>query len=295
MNDSAQTDLPGPLQRYLEAWNNHDGPGIASAFAPGGYYSDPASAGRLTGAAIARYAEALWQSFPDLHFSVDGPVVGDTDTVYVPWKMSGTNTGSFHGLPPTGKAVALSGVNLVRLSSGRLESVTGFFDARELPVQLGLQVIVQPDAIGPFSLGTSTRVVSGRGGRPGAFTVTSLEGRNAAETEEIRKLGRETLMEMLQMDGFIAATVVSCGNRQMTFSAWERQEDVARMQSSESHTDAVRRFYGKDLARGGVIGSFETKHVMAMERCRKCGKMVNIERSNGRCSCGQEVAPASYW
>jgi len=295
MNDTAQTNLPGPLQRYLEAWNNHDGPAIASAFAPGGYYSDPASAGRLTGPAIARHAEALWQSFPDLQFSVDGPVVADADTAYVPWKMSGTNTGPFHGLPPTGRTVALSGVNLVRMSSGKLESVTGFFDSRELPAQLGLQVIVQPHAIGPFSLGTSTRVVSGRGGSPGAFTVTSLEGRTAAETEEIRKLGRETLMEMLQMDGFIAATVVTCGNRQMTFSAWERQEDVARMQSSESHTDAVRRFYGRDLARGGVIGSFETKHVMAMERCRKCGKMVNIERSNGRCSCGEEVAPASYW
>ncbi len=295
MNDSAQTDLPGPLQQYFEAWNDHDGLGIASTFAPGGYYSDPASAGRLTGAAIARYAEALWQSFPDLHFSVDGPVVGDTDTVYVPWKMTGTNTGSFHGLPPTGKTVALAGVDLVRLSSDRIGSVTGFFDSRELPVQLGLQVIVQPHAIGPFSLGTSTRVVSGRGGTPGAFTVTSLEGRTAAETEEIGKLGRETLMEMLGMDGFIAATVVSCGNRQMTFSAWERQEDVARMQNSESHTDAVRRFYGKDLARGGVIGSFETKHVMAMQRCKQCGKMVNIERSHGRCSCGQEVAPASYW
>ncbi|MBU6483546.1 MAG: ester cyclase [Betaproteobacteria bacterium] len=295
MNDTTQTDLPLPLQRYLEAWNSHDGPGIASTFAPGGFYSDPASSGRLTGAAIARHAEALWQSFPDLHFSVDGPVVADTKTAYMPWKMNGTNTGSFHGLPPTGKTVALAGVDLVRLSFEGIESVTGFFDSRELPAQLGLQVIVQPHMIGPFSLGTSTRVVSGRGGSPGAFTVTSLEGRTPAETEEIGKLGRETLMEMIGMDGFIAATVVTCGNRQMTFSAWERQDDVARMRNSESHADAVGRFYGKDLARGGVIGSFETTHVMAMERCRKCGKMVNIERSNGRCSCGQEVAPASYW
>ena len=295
MNETDQTDLPGPLQRYLDAWNNHDGPAIAAAFAPGGSYSDPASSGRLTGAAIARYAESLWQSFPDLHLSVDGPVVGDTDTVYVPWRMRGTNTGSFHGLPATGKAVAIGGVDLVRLSSDRLLSVTGFFDSRELQTQLGLQVIVQPPAIGPFSFGTSTRVVSGRGGSPGAFTVTSLEGRTPAETEEIGKLGRETLMEMLGMDGFLAATVVTCGNRQMTFSAWERQEDVAHMRDSESHTDAVRRFYGRDLARGGVIGSFETTHVMAMERCRHCGKMVNIERSLGRCSCGQEVAPASYW
>lgn len=295
MDDSARTDLPEPLQRYIQAWNDHDGPGIASAFAPGGFYSDPASSGRLTGAAIGRHAEALWQSFPDLHFSIDGPVVGDADAVYVPWKMTGTNTGSFHGLPPTGKAVTLAGVDLVRLSSGGIESVTGFFDSRELPVQLGLQVIVQPNAIGPFSLGTSTRVVSGRGGDPGAFTVTSLEGRTPAETEEIKKLGRETLMEMLGMDGFIAATVVACGNRQMTFSAWERPEDVARMRNSESHADAVQRFYGRDLARGGVIGSFETKHVMAMQRCRQCGKMVNVERSSGRCSCGQEVAPASYW
>ncbi len=295
MDGAAQPDLPGPVQRYLEAWNNHDGPGIASTFAPGGYYSDPASSGRLTGAAIARYAEALWQSFPDLHCSVDGPAVADAETVYVPWKMDGTNTGSFHGLPPTGKPVTLAGVDLVRLASDGLASVTGYFDSRELPAQLGLQVIVQPHAIGPFSLGTSTRVVSGRGGNPGAFTVTSLEGRTPEDAEEIKKLGRETLMEMLGMDGFIAATVVACGNRQMTFSAWEREEDVARMRSSESHTDAVRRFYGRDLAHGGVIGSFETKHVMAMERCGKCGEMLNIARSNGRCSCGQKVAPASYW
>jgi len=295
MSEDRAIELPPALQAYFDAWNRHDGPGIVATFVPGGTYADPLTAGPLSGDAIARYAEGLWGSFPDLRFDLNGTVMGDGKTVYLPWKMQGTNTGPFNELPPTGKAVALPGVDIVRLASDGVQSVTGYFDSREVPTQLGLQVLVLPHAIGPFTFGTSTRVTSGRTGTPAGFAWTSLEPRTPAEAEEIKRLGRETLKDMLAMDGFIAATTVTCGKRQMTFSSWEKQEDIARLRNSKAHNEAMRRFYGQDLAQGGLIGKLQLEHMMTMQRCPQCDRMVNIERSQGLCSCGQRVEAASYW
>jgi hypothetical protein len=56
------------FQRYTDAWNRHDAPGIVATFAEGGTYTDPTTAGPLAGAAIAGYAQSLWDAFPDLSF-----------------------------------------------------------------------------------------------------------------------------------------------------------------------------------------------------------------------------------
>jgi predicted ester cyclase len=287
--------MPVALVRYVGAWNDHDGGGIIDTFIAGGTYTDPMTEGLLTGPAIAAYAEGLWQSFPDLRFELAGPVIAEGDTLYMPWKMLGTNTGSFHGLPPTGRTVTLPGVDLVETSADGLQSVTGYFDSRAVPTQLGLQVIVQPNEIGPFSFGTSTRVVSGRNSAAGAFSVTSLEPSTPESQEEIRQLGRETLKEMLAMDGFIAATSVTCGNRQLTFVAWEKDENIAQMRNSNTHNEAMRRYYNEDLTRGGVISVWQSPRTMHSQRCPKCDAMVAIERSDGRCRCGQVVEPVSRW
>ena len=296
MNDTTDTSMPATLLRYIEAWNNHDGGAIVATFVEGGFYADPLTNGPLKGEAIAAYAQGLWQSFPDLRFEPDGTVMNDGETAYLPWKMLGTNTGPFHGLPPSGKSIALSGVDIVRLAPGGLRSVTGYFDSRGVPDQLGLQVIVQPKSIGPFTFGTSTRVASGRTSTPGAFNVTSLEARTPAEREEVRQLGRETLKDMLGMEGFIAATTVTCGNRQMTFTAWEKSEQISQIRSSKTHNDAMRRFYGDELAQGAMIGVWpQGPKVHTMQRCPDCSTMVTIERDNGRCRCGATVEAPSYW
>ena len=206
MNDSANAAIPAEVLRYVEAWNSHDGDAIVATFADDGFYADPLTNGPLTGNAIAAYASGLWASFPDLRFEPNGPVIGDGQTLYLPWKMFGTNTQPFRGLPPTGRSIEQSGVDVIQLAPDGLRSVTGYFDSRGVPDQLGLQVIVQPKSIGPFSFGVSTRVTTGRTATPGAFNVTSLEPRTEEEKEEIRQLARDTLKEMLGMEGFISAT-----------------------------------------------------------------------------------------
>jgi heme-degrading monooxygenase HmoA len=214
----------------------------------------------------------------------------------MPWRMLGTNSGPFNGLPPSGKAVSVAGVDIVKLSQDGLQSVVGYFDSRAVPQQLGLQVVVQPRSIGPFTFGVSTRVVSGRNATPQAFSVTSLEPRSEQEKEEIRLAGRETLKEMLGMEGFISATTVTCGNRQMTFTAWEKPENISQMRSSKHHSQATRGFYGTEFAQGGIISTWQmpTK-VQTFQRCPECHKMIWVERTQGRCVCGASVEASNYW
>jgi steroid delta-isomerase-like uncharacterized protein len=288
--------LPIVLERYIDAWNRHDGPGIATTFVSGGTYTDPLTAGSLIGDTIARYAEGLWQSFPDLRFELDGTPLCNGETAYMPWKMLGTNTGPFRGLPPSGKSVTVSGVDIVTLSPKGLHSVVGYFDSRVVPDQLGLQVLVQPRSIGPFTFGSSTRVTSQRNSTRQAFSVTSIEPRTAEESEGIRQLGREILKEMLSMEGFIAATTVTCGNRQMTFSAWESSEYIHQMRNSQSHNESMRKFFGTELSAGGIIGLWETAPtVRTFQRCPQCDKMMRPDQGNGQCRCGASVVAPSYW
>ena len=76
--------------------------------------------------------------------------------------MKGTNTASFNGLPPTNLPVALPGADFIRVEGDRILSVQGYFDGGAVPRQLGLDVIVQPKSIGPFSFGISTRATTGK-------------------------------------------------------------------------------------------------------------------------------------
>jgi steroid delta-isomerase-like uncharacterized protein len=81
------------FQHYTDAWNRHDAAGIVATFAEGGIYTDPTTAGRLAGAAIAAYAQSLWDAFPDLSFEVVSLTNNDQGLVSAEWLMTGTNTG----------------------------------------------------------------------------------------------------------------------------------------------------------------------------------------------------------
>ena len=48
-----------------------------------------------------------------------------------------------------------------RSGTGKIQTVTGYFDKGEVPRQIGLNIIVQPFEIGPFKFGISTMVQTG--------------------------------------------------------------------------------------------------------------------------------------
>jgi steroid delta-isomerase-like uncharacterized protein len=61
----------------------------------------------------ARIAEQFRQAFPNLQWRID-VLLGEADMVAARWTASGTNTGSWADLEPTGKHVEFSGVNIFR-------------------------------------------------------------------------------------------------------------------------------------------------------------------------------------
>src|ERR1700688_501829 len=86
-------------QRYFEAWNRRDPRAIVATFEKGGTYMDSAIPAPLTGDAIGAYAQGLWDAFPDLTFEIVKVAQGAEGLVAAEWLMTGTNTGSFNGLP----------------------------------------------------------------------------------------------------------------------------------------------------------------------------------------------------
>ena len=242
-------------------------------------------------------AEGLWQAFPDLHFDIVGVAQTGEDTAAAEWVMHGTNHGPFRGLPPTGKAVTVPGADFIVVAGDKVKSVKGYFDTRAVPAQLGLQVVVQPQAIGPFAFGTSVSVRSGRPMHPGAFAVTKLEVRGEAEIDQVRQYSRQVATDMLGMDGFIGFVGATVGPAMMTTTAWETPEQVAQIGETAAHREAMGKFFGPELAAEGWTSVWVPHHINPlMLRCDACGKMQHTTDGQTRCSCGATLREAKpYW
>jgi steroid delta-isomerase-like uncharacterized protein len=65
--------------------------------------------------AVKRQLEA----FPDFKGTVEG-AFADGDLVVVRWSATGTNEGSFIGVPPSGKPVNFTGINVYRFACGHI-------------------------------------------------------------------------------------------------------------------------------------------------------------------------------
>jgi steroid delta-isomerase-like uncharacterized protein len=125
---------------YFQAWNARDPEVVAAVFAEDGTYTDPTVTGPpLTGPGLAEHVRVLLAGFPDLGFEILSaqPLDGDTGTVVAQWLMRGTNIGPLRGLPPTGRSVALRGVDLITTAGGKIGSVEGSSTGRRWPSNSG--------------------------------------------------------------------------------------------------------------------------------------------------------------
>lgn len=273
---------------YFNAWNVHDCAALSATFAADGLYSDPA-VGEVSGKNPEIFAEHLWQAFPDLKFEIASYAEISTTKLVAEWVMTGTNTGSLNSLPPTAKTVRLKGVDIIVVADDGIKSVTGYFDSKEVPKQLGLNVIVQPSTVGSFSFGTSVAVQSGNKTKPGAFSITTIWN-DASQTAEIQFRSRETMKQMMDMEGFIGITSARLGERGITITAWEKPENVAQIMANPTHQESMKQFHS-NLSNGGVTSVWIPHHINPMwVRCTVCNKMNHAEK--GVCECGGALAEA---
>lgn len=280
-------------QQYFDAWNRHDAAAAWATFAETGSYSDPTTRRRLSGEAFRGYMDGLFQAFPDASFEVVSAGLAAPDLVAAQWIMRGTNTGPMSGLPPTGRKIELAGADFIRVANGKILTVDGYFDSRAIPEQIGLQVEVQPRELGPFSFGTAARAWNGKRAQPGAFSVTMLRARSPEEVKIVTEQSRKIASEMLGMAGFLGFVGITIGDRMMTVSAWESPENPRQLMRGR-HAEAMKLFFGPELASGGFTSVWTPARVNTMWTRCACGRME--DSAKGVCACGATLPEApAYW
>ncbi len=86
-----------------------------------------------------RIADDFRAAFPDLRVNVD-LVIGDGDFVVGRWTATGTHSGSWGALEPTGRRATFSAVNIFRFDHGKVVEIWNHRDDLGLREQLGAAV-----------------------------------------------------------------------------------------------------------------------------------------------------------
>lgn len=139
------TTLRPFVDRYLDAWNSHIPARVAACATEDVIWDSPAlpapAIGRM---AVAALVNSTVKAFPDYEFTRPVPFAIATDqlTAYVPWRMTGTNTGSFDppGYAPTGNPIDLAGIDVWQFRHGLIWRYQAVYNYSEVARQLGLSL-----------------------------------------------------------------------------------------------------------------------------------------------------------
>ena len=85
---------------------------------------------------VKRLIAGLRTGFPDLQATIDD-IFSDGEKVVVRFTARGTNSGPFQGMAPTGRGVTWAGVNIYRVSGGRIRETWQLADGLGILRQLG--------------------------------------------------------------------------------------------------------------------------------------------------------------
>jgi steroid delta-isomerase-like uncharacterized protein len=99
-------------------------------------YTDPPGVPSGPESAKQRWA-MLRQGFPDGGATIED-VVAEGDKVAVRFTFYGTHLGELMGIPPTGKQVMVSGMDINRITSGKIAERWAVFDMLGMMQQLGV-------------------------------------------------------------------------------------------------------------------------------------------------------------
>jgi steroid delta-isomerase-like uncharacterized protein len=126
---------------YEEVWARGNVDFAAEVFADDYVRHDLRPTQAAPGAAgQASIAKQFRQAFPDLRWSID-LVLAENDLVAARWTASGTHTGTWAGLAPTGRRAEFSAVNIFRFGEdGKVAEIWNHRDDLGLMEQLGAGV-----------------------------------------------------------------------------------------------------------------------------------------------------------
>ena len=126
-------------RRYFEeVINKGNLAAIDELFDPNLIFHDPAAPEDILGTeALRQFFAGLRLAFPDLHFSVED-LFSSGEKMAARWTLRGTHQGELAGIPPTGRQVTVTGLDLFHLSEGKIKEVWVELDMLDTMQQLGV-------------------------------------------------------------------------------------------------------------------------------------------------------------
>ncbi|MEU4575393.1 MULTISPECIES: ester cyclase [Nonomuraea] len=264
-------------EAHLEAWGSGDAEAVAATAAT---YADPDTGAPLAGEALAAHAAATLSRFRNARFDVER-VTGDESAAAVSWRLTADHREPYLGMPATGGAVAVDGVDLVTAGADG-PHVRRTFDRLALAAALGHTARFTPGSDGTREFGVSARAATGRTERPGALVLTWLEIRDDAEAADVDLLSVEIVKSLRATRGFLGVTTFDVGGRKFTLSAFDRPESM-RAVHARPHQRAMRRFFRSGLCTRVHTSVWYPASARDYARCPTCEQVV---ASGTACGCG---------
>ncbi|MER6002614.1 ester cyclase [Nonomuraea angiospora] len=104
---------------------------------PDGRFHTAELAGVTAVQAQKRIWDVLLRAFPDIHVSVED-LLADGDKIVARQRVTGTNSGEYRGMPPTGRSVMYNEIFIARFADGQITDIWGVVDIYAQLQQLGL-------------------------------------------------------------------------------------------------------------------------------------------------------------
>ena len=127
------------VRRVMETYSMGQEASIAileELYAPDYVYHGPGAFGDADLAATKQMVRAFFTAFPEQHVTVED-LIAEGDKVVSRYTFRATHQGELMGVPPTGRAVTVTGILITRFASGKWVEDWESFDALGLMQQLG--------------------------------------------------------------------------------------------------------------------------------------------------------------
>ena len=103
------------IRKWIDAWTANNLEALDGIFAPEYSVNETLIGVEGVKQAVQFLHAVLSDISAELH-----EIVAEEDKVVIRWTIRGRHTGNFMGIPPTGKALELTGINLYQIVDGKI-------------------------------------------------------------------------------------------------------------------------------------------------------------------------------
>jgi steroid delta-isomerase-like uncharacterized protein len=126
------------LRRFFEELFNHGDLSVADEIVGANYVNHNAVPGEAPGReGLKTFVAYLLTAIPDIHFTIEDQIIAQ-DKVVTRFSVTGAQQGEFAGIPPTGKFVQVTGINIHRVGDGQIQEAWLNWDELGMMQQLGV-------------------------------------------------------------------------------------------------------------------------------------------------------------